>query len=159
MNPSHIWQSYCSLAPCQPERFTPDARVSWRVFFVLEWVLNGCMWLLAEGIPTDEINPWNGEEDFPLYIPNQTLFNIYTRPHWFNVLIHKIYSVDAFTFVRIFSWTMNCYSIELSLIITEVINSSPPGQNGCNFHRQHFQMYFHEWKIFYFDKNFTEVYS
>ena len=40
--------------------FTPDARVSLGVFFVLEWVLNGCMWLLAEGIPTDEINQWNG---------------------------------------------------------------------------------------------------
>ena len=29
------------------------------------------MWLLAEGIPTDEINPWNGEEDFPLNIPTR----------------------------------------------------------------------------------------
>ena len=45
--------------------FTPDARVSWGVFFVLEWVwteewMAVCLWLLAEGIPTDEINQWNG---------------------------------------------------------------------------------------------------
>ena len=32
--------------------FTPDARVSLGVFFVLEWVLNGRVWLLAQG------NPW-----------------------------------------------------------------------------------------------------
>ena len=39
------------------------------------------------------------------------------------------------------------------------INSSPPGQNGRQFDRQHFQMHFHEWKVLYFDWNFTEVCS
>ena len=57
--------------------FTPDARVSWRVFFVLEWVLNGRVWLLAQG------NPWWNKpvkrtRRFPLYISSQQevlLFN------------------------------------------------------------------------------------
>ena len=31
------------------------------------------------------------------------------------------------------------------------LNSSPPGQNGRHFSRQHFQMHFCEWNVLYFD--------
>ena len=82
MNPRHIWQPYCSLAACQPERFTPDARVSWGYLCCGEWVWTEewtavCMWLLAREIP-GEINPWNGEEDSFIY-PHKTLFNRWWR--------------------------------------------------------------------------------
>ena len=36
-------------------------------------------------------------------------------------------------------------------------NPPPPGRNGRKLARRHFQMYFHEWKILYFDSNFTKV--
>ena len=52
--------------------FTPDARVSLGVFFVLEWVLNVCMWLLAQGTPQWRINHRNGQEDSYIY-PKKTL--------------------------------------------------------------------------------------
>ena len=48
--------------------FTPDARVSLWIFFVLEWVLNGCMWLLAQGTPQWRIKHRNGQEDSLIYI-------------------------------------------------------------------------------------------
>ena len=35
------------------------------------------------------------------------------------------------------------------------INSPLSRQNGHHFHRQHFQMHFHEWKVLYFHSNFT----
>ena len=65
--------AHCLLA--SQGSFTPDARVSLGVFFVLEWVLNGRVWLLAKGIPTDEINPWNGQEEDSFIYPHKTLFN------------------------------------------------------------------------------------
>ena len=41
----------------------------------------------------------------------------------------------------------------------QTFNSSPPGQNGRQFGRQHFQMHFHQWKVLYFNLNFTGVCS
>ena len=75
VNQAFTYLATLLLIGCLPARAAspPDARVSLGVFFVLEWVLNGRVWLLAEGIPTDEINPWNGEEDFLLYHPNEKL--------------------------------------------------------------------------------------
>ena len=39
-------------------------------------------------------------------------------------------------------------SLPMHICITrpQWVNSSPPGQNGCNFGRQHFQMHFFQWK-------------
>ena len=35
----------------------------------------------------------------------------------------------------------------------------PPWTKWPPFYRQYFQMHFHEWKVLYFDLNFTEVFS
>ena len=46
----------------------------------------------------------------------------------------------------------------MSIVI--IINSTiSPWTKWPPFHRQHFQMHFHEWKFLYFDSNFTEVCS
>ena len=39
------------------------------------------------------------------------------------------------------------------------VNSSPPETKWPLFRRRHFQMHFHEWKVLYFDSNFTDVCS
>ena len=38
-------------------------------------------------------------------------------------------------------------------------NSSPTGQNGRQFGSRYVKMHFREWKVLYFDKNFSEVCS
>ena len=79
MNPRHIWQPYCSLAACQPERFTPDARVSFVLYLCAgesldirkhEWQC-ACDCLLRE-LP-DEINNRNGWKDNCIEINNRTV--------------------------------------------------------------------------------------
>ena len=57
-----------------------------------------------------------------------------------------------------------CHLLVQSLIYIligciEGINSSNPEQNGCRFGRRHFQMHFLEWKWYYSNSNFTEIYS
>ena len=39
------------------------------------------------------------------------------------------------------------------------VNTLRPRQDGRNFYRWHFHMHFLEWKVLYFDLNFTEVCS
>ena len=39
------------------------------------------------------------------------------------------------------------------------LNSSPPGQNGLQFGRRHFQSHFCNWKYKNFDQDFTEICS
>ena len=42
---------------------------------------------------------------------------------------------------------------------TPGVNSSPPGQNGRHFGRRQFSMHSLEWKVLYFDSNFTKCCS
>ena len=54
---------------------------------------------------------------------------------------------------------VKCKGFKVGVLFVHLFNSSPPGQNGCNIGRQHFQMHFLEWKWWNSDSNFTEICS
>ena len=71
--------------------------------------------------------------------------------------IHKIRTCSMLQHhLSIFGWGEPWNTTQT---VTKWINSSPPGQDGCHFGRQQFQMHFHEWTVLYFNSNFTEVCS
>ena len=63
----------------------------------------------------------------------------------------------VFKFVQV--KTMCVSSAKIMTIPLHDINSSPPGENGHHFGKQHFHMNFLEWKWQNYDSNFSEICS
>ena len=78
------------------------------------------------------------------------------------LLVHTLYPVKYIAhpcaYDAKFTVDQTCsigLSVDQHLSSHSPVNSCPPGQNGRQFSRRHFQMHFLEWKCM----NFTEIYS
>ena len=81
--------------------------------------------------------------------PTQMIFrnNIFDGLHW------KFNQITLFSFMKM-HLKMHL-KMTASLIQPRWVNSSPPWRKWPSFCRQCFQTNFHEWKVSYFDTNFT----
>ena len=76
---------------------------------------------------------------------------------WYLCILHKCCTVHNEWSTKYPFMSRGCCSITYPP--KTPLNSSPPGQNGRQFRRRHFQMHFQEGKVGNFGSNFTDVCS
>ena len=115
-------------------------------------------------LQSNTVSNWLGanlESALQYYDPAYQCIN-FSRLQW--IFWYLLNEIQSLKYWRYLNWAPNATRIYFNFSsLLEMFSSNSlthlPLDKRTPIPRRHFEMYFHEWKILYFDSNFTEVCS